>query len=178
MARATRLVTQLLTLARLEPEEEEEQETSTKAATNLLTEVREALAELSPLAIERNQTLDLVATETDDWQLATEPGAIGTLVQNLVGNALRYSPDGGRVTVALQADDVRLTLQVDDQGPGVPAAERERVTERFHRVGPGAGAGLGLSIVERLLARHGGTLDLGPAPESGLRVVATLPRFP
>ncbi len=50
--------------------------------------------------------------------MATEPGAIGTLVQNLVGNALRYTPDGGRVTVSLAAEATRLTLRVDDQGPG------------------------------------------------------------
>lgn len=175
VARATRLITQLLTLARLEPEEVE-QEASPRVVSNLLVEVREALAELSPLAIERNQTLNLIADEANDWQLATEPGAISMLVQNLVGNALRYSPDGGRVTVALKADRDRLMLQVDDQGPGIPAAERERVTERFHRAGPGAGAGLGLSIVERLLVRHGGKLDLGESPAGGLRIVAMLPR--
>jgi len=175
VARATRLVTQLLTLARLEPEEEE-QEASAQVASDLLVEVREALAELSPLAVEHGQTLDLTADEGLDWRLAAEPGAIGTLVQNLVGNALRYTPAGGQVTVALAADEARLTLRVDDQGPGIPAAERERVTERFHRAGPGAGAGLGLSIVERLLARHGGTLRLEEAPGGGLRAVATLPR--
>ena len=175
VARATRLVTQLLTLARLEPEDEE-QETSARVEGDLLAEVREALAELSPLAVERGQELDLVADEGLDWRLAAEPGAVATLVQNLVGNALRYTPDGGRVTVALAADTTRLTLRVDDQGPGIPDAERERVTERFHRVGPGAGAGLGLSIVERLLARHGGTLRLEEAPGGGLRAVATLPR--
>lgn len=173
VARATRLVTQLLTLARLEPEEEE---ASARIASDLLVEVREALAELSPLAVERGQALDLTADEESDWRLATEPGAIATLVQNLVGNALRYTPDGGRVTVSLAAEATRLTLRVDDQGPGIPAAERERVTERFHRAGPGAGAGLGLSIVERLLARHGGTLRLEEAPDGGLRAVATLPR--
>jgi len=176
VARATRLVTQLLTLARLEPEEEEEQEASARVASDLLVEVREALAELSPLAVEHGQTLDLTADEGLDWRLAAEPGAIGTLVQNLVGNALRYTPAGGQVTVALAADEARLTLRVDDQGPGIPAAERERVTERFHRAGPGAGAGLGLSIVERLLARHGGSLRLEEAPGGGLRAVATLPR--
>ncbi len=104
VARATRLVTQLLTLARLEPEEEE-QETSARVEGDLLAEVREALAELSPLAVERGQELDLVADEGLDWRLAAEPGAIATLVQNLVGNALRYTPDGGRVTVALAADN-------------------------------------------------------------------------
>ena len=175
VARATRLVTQLLTLARLEPEEEE-QEASARIAGDLLVEVREALAELSPLAVERGQALDLTADEESDWRLATEPGAIATLVQNLVGNALRYTPDSGQVTVSLAAEATRLTLRVDDQGPGIPAAERERVTERFHRAGPGAGAGLGLSIVERLLARHGGTLRLEEAPGGGLRAVATLPR--
>ncbi|MGM0914723.1 MAG: ATP-binding protein [Pseudomonadota bacterium] len=177
VARATRLVTQLLTLARLEPEEEE-QEASARIASDLLVEVREALAELSPLAVERGQELDLAANEESDWRLATEPGAIATLVHNLVGNALRYTPDGGRVTVSLAAEATRLTLRVDDQGPGIPAAERERVTERFHRAGPGAGAGLGLSIVERLLARHGGTLRLEEAPGGGLSAVATLPRRP
>ena len=175
VARATRLVAQLLTLARLEPEEEE-QETTARVASDLLVEVREALAELSPLAVERGQALDLAADEGSDWRLAAEPGALGILVQNLVGNALRYTPDGGRVTVTLDADATRLRLRVDDQGPGIPAAERERVTERFHRAGPGAGAGLGLSIVERLLVRHGGTLSLEEAPAGGLRAVATLPR--
>ncbi|TDB04685.1 ATP-binding protein [Halomonas marinisediminis] len=175
VARATRLVSQLLTLARLEPEAVG-QESAPRIEGNLLVEVREALAELSPLAIERGLTLNLVADESNNWQLTTEPGAIGILVQNLVGNALRYSPDGGRVTVTLGAEETQLWLCVDDQGPGIPEAQRGRVTERFHRAGPGAGAGLGLSIVERLLARHGGTLDLGPAPESGLRVVAMLPR--
>ncbi|WP_373182078.1 ATP-binding protein [Halomonas campaniensis] len=179
VARATRLVTQLLTLARLEPEEEE-QDAGVRVDGDLLAEVREALAELSPLAVERGQTLELAAEEGGDWRLAAEPGAIATLVQNLVGNALRYTPDGGRVTVTLAADDARLILSVDDQGPGIPAAERERVTERFHRAGAGAGAGLGLSIVERLLARHGGQLTLTEAPGAGggLRAVATLQRRP
>jgi len=175
VARATRLVAQLLTLARLEPEEEE-QEASARVDSNMLVEVREALAELSPLAVDHDQMLDLVADEGSDWRLTTEPGAIGTLIQNLVGNALRYTPDGGRVTVTLAADDAWLVLRVDDQGPGIPAAERERVIERFHRAGPGAGAGLGLSIVERLLARHGGTLGLEEAPGGGLRAETRLPR--
>ncbi|WP_163559682.1 ATP-binding protein [Halomonas sp. NO4] len=174
VARTIRLVSQLLTLARLDPEEEEGPTELPDA--NLLIEVREALVELSPLAIERHQTLELKADETSDWHLKAEPGAIGTLIQKLVGNALRYTPNGGAVMVTLEADDIRLTLRVDDQGPGIPAAERERVLERFHRLGPGAGAGLGLSIVERLLDRHGGRLTLDEAPGGGLRAEATLPR--
>ncbi|MCE8032813.1 ATP-binding protein [Halomonas sp. MCCC 1A11057] len=172
VARATRLVSQLLTLARLDPEEAEPK----RHEIDLLLEVREALAELAPLASERRQMLDLEADEAANWTLWAEPGAIAMLVQNLAGNALRHSPDGSTITVALDADDTRVTLRVDDRGPGIPAAERQRVTERFHRAGPGAGAGLGLSIVERLLDRHAGRLTLTQAPGGGLRVEAMLPR--
>ncbi|MDC8804549.1 ATP-binding protein [Halomonas pacifica] len=172
VARATRLVSQLLTLARLDPDEV----SPTRPTQDLLLEVREALAELAPLAAEREQTLDLHADHTADWRLPTDPGTLATLVHNLVGNALRHSPPGGLVRVQLIAEPEQLILRVDDSGPGIPAEERERVLERFHRAGPGAGAGLGLSIVERLLARHGGRLLLREAPEGGLRAEARLPR--
>ncbi|GAA0558273.1 ATP-binding protein [Halomonas salifodinae] len=172
VARTTRLVSQLLTLARLDPDEA----TPVRPPQDLLLELREALAELAPLATERDQALDLHADEAADWRLPTEPGTLGTLVQNLVGNALRHSPPSGLVTVSLIDEPERLILRVDDQGPGIPAEERERVLKRFHRAGPGAGSGLGLSIAERLLARHGGTLNLDEAPGGGLRATATLPR--
>ncbi|QOR38054.1 two-component sensor histidine kinase [Billgrantia diversa] len=172
VARATRLVTQLLTLARLDPDEAQPE----LRQAHLLHEVREALAELSPLTSENELVLTLEADDRSDWRLQTEPGVIGILVQNLVGNALRHSPRGGHVTVALGVDERLVSICVDDQGPGIPIEERKRVTERFRRAGPGAGAGLGLSIVERLLARHGGQLMLQEAPGGGLRVVATLPR--
>lgn len=172
VARATRLVAQLLTLARLDPEEESRD----AAEVDLLQETREALAKLSPLAAERNLEMQLDADEGADWQLRVEPGAIDTLIQNLVSNALQHSPDGGTIRVTLSAGDDRVALYVDDQGPGIPAEARQRVIERFHRAGPSAGAGLGLSIVDRLLQRHGGRLVLEDAPDRGLRVMALLPR--
>ncbi|WFM73320.1 ATP-binding protein [Halomonas sp. CKK8] len=173
VARSTRLVTQLLALARLDPEEE------TPLAgqpADLLAEVREALAKLSPLAAERGIELQLEADEGDDWALAVEPGTLDTLIQNLTGNALQHSPQGGTVTVALAAGADALTLTIDDQGPGIPPAQHPQVLERFHRAGPGAGAGLGLSIVDRLLQRHGGRLRFDEAPGGGLRVEVVLPR--
>jgi two-component system sensor histidine kinase QseC len=105
-----------------------------------------------------------------------EPGAIETLVQNLVGNALQHAPEQSTITVTLEAAPQSITLMVDDQGPGIPAEERSRVIERFQRAGPGAGAGLGLSIVERLVKRHEGQLHLEDAPGRGLRVRAVLAR--
>ncbi|ATJ84544.1 ATP-binding protein [Halomonas beimenensis] len=173
VARATRLVAQLLTLARLDPEQEED---APSQATDLLHEVREALAELLPLASEQGQDIRLDADEAADWRLSTEPGAILTLVQNLVGNALQHSPTGGRVDIALTPEPDAVVLRVDDQGPGIPAERRGRVLARFHRAGPGAGAGLGLSIVDRPVPRHGGRLSLEAAPGGGLRVVVRLPR--
>ncbi|MCL7941717.1 ATP-binding protein [Halomonas sp. ATCH28] len=173
VARSTRLVTQLLALARLDPEEASP---LTGQPADLLVEVREALAKLSPLAAERGIELQLEADEAADWGLSVEPGVIDTLIQNLAGNALQHSPEGGTVTVELAAGNDALTLAIDDQGPGIPAAERERVLERFHRLGPGAGAGLGLSIVDRLLQRHGGNLRFDEAPGGGLRVEVVLPR--
>ena len=65
---------------------------------------------------------------------------------------------------------------VDDEGPGIPINERKKVVERFQRAGPSAGSGLGLSIVERLVKRHGGTLQLEDAPSGGLRVRIALQR--
>lgn len=167
------MVTQLLTLARLEPEEESQPEYRT---SHLLSEVRETLAKLSPLAAERKQQLLLNADEQADWQILEEPGAIETLVQNLVGNAIQHSPNQSKVTITLATTPQSFQLIVDDQGSGIPINERKRVIERFQRAGSSAGSGLGLSIVERLVTRHKGTLQLEDAPSRGLRVRVNLPR--
>ncbi len=173
VARSTRLVSQLLTLARLDPEEEPLPEIR---FANVLQETQETLAKLSPLAAERQQQLLLDADEQADWRMEEEPGAIETLIQNLVGNAIQHSPDQSTITVTLDATPQGMTIMVDDQGPGIPAQARSRVIERFQRAGPGAGAGLGLSIVERLVKRHEGLLRLEEAPNGGLRVRAVVAR--
>lgn len=173
VARGTRLVTQLLTLARLEPEEESQPAYRT---TNLLSEVREMLAKISPLAAEREQQLLLNADEQADWLMLEEPGAIETLVQNLVGNAIQHSPNHSVISITLATTPQYFQLIVDDQGPGIPINERKKVVERFQRAGPSAGSGLGLSIVERLVMRHNGTLQLDDAPNGGLRVQVALQR--
>ncbi|MCA8864233.1 MULTISPECIES: ATP-binding protein [unclassified Halomonas] len=173
VARSTRLVTQLLTLARLEPEEESQPEYRT---SHLLSEVRETLAKISPLAAKREQQLLLNADDQADWTILEEPGAIETLVQNLVGNAIQHSPRQGTISVTLSTTPQGFQLIVDDQGPGIPSNERKKVVERFQRAGSSAGSGLGLSIVERLVTRHGGTLQLEDAPSRGLRVRIYLQR--
>jgi len=99
------------------------------------------------------------------------------LLRNLVDNALRYTPDGGRVNVQVQTIAHGSLLTVSDSGPGIPAAERERVLERFYRLDGDShasgteGCGLGLSIVKRVADYHGATLVLDEDPQlHGLRV--------
>ena len=170
--RATRVVAQLLTLARLDPDVVQ----LAMREVNLLDYLRNDLAELTPLALERHQELSLEADETADYQLLADGPSLGTLLQNLVGNAVQYTPDGGRIQMLLEAQVDAILLRVQDSGPGVSEAQREKLFERFYRLGDGQGAGLGLSIVLRVVELHRGTIELGEAPLGGLDVCVRLPR--
>ncbi|WP_339461537.1 ATP-binding protein [Pseudomonas sp. EA_105y_Pfl2_R69] len=170
--RATRVVAQLLTLARLDPDVVQ----LAMREINLLDYLRNDLAELTPLALKRHQELSLEADEAADYQLLADGPSLGTLLQNLVGNAVQYTPDGGRIQVLLEAQADAIVLRVQDSGPGVSEAQRERLFERFYRLGDGQGAGLGLSIVRRVVELHRGTIELGESPLGGLDVCVRLPR--
>lgn len=104
--------------------------------------------------------------------------ALGRIIGNLVGNALRY---GERAFASIEADGGRAVLLVEDEGPGIPAGERERVFEPFHRLEvsrnrDSGGTGLGLTIVRRLVERHGGSIELGTSGRGGLAVRVALPK--
>ncbi|MEX6502268.1 ATP-binding protein [Pseudomonas zhanjiangensis] len=172
--RATRVVTQLLTLARLDPNVAP----LAMVELDLLGYLRNELAELTPLALERQQELTLEAAEPGDYRLLADAPSLGTLLQNLVGNALQYSPSGGRIQVLLEAQADELVLRVQDSGPGVAEAQREKLFERFYRQGQGQGqgAGLGLSIVRRVIELHRGSIRLDDSPLGGLEVCVRLPR--
>jgi two-component system sensor histidine kinase QseC len=166
------VVAQLLTLARLDPNGIR----LNMDHLDLLAFLRGELAELTPLALNRGQELTLDAQEPGDYYLPADAPSLGILLQNLVGNAVQYTPAGGCVQVQLQATPQDLLLQVLDSGPGVPAEMRERLFERFFRVGEGQGAGLGLSIVRRIVELHQGSIALDESPLGGLRVSVRLPR--
>jgi len=170
--RSTRLAAQLLTLARLEPNAVQ----FSVESLDLHVFVRNELAEIIPLALERGQTLTLLADDTADHRIDADRTSIGALVQNLVANAIQYTPEGGRVRVVLQAAPDHVTLQVQDSGRGVPDAMKTKLFERFVRGEAGTGAGLGLSIVQRVVELHRGTIALGDARLGGLDVCVTLPR--
>lgn len=107
-----------------------------------------------------------------------DPGALGLLVRNLIENAIGHG--GRRVVVGLREHGNEVVLTVDDDGPGIPAARRAEVFERFTRLddsrAPGAGGtGLGLAIAHDVAMRHGGTIDVDEAPIGGARLTVTLP---
>lgn len=170
--RATRVVAQLLTLARLDPNVVQ----LAMRELDLLDYVRNELAELIPLALDRHQELNLDANELADFNLYADGPSLGTLLQNLVSNAVQYTPDGGQVQVQLEALPDAIVLRVQDSGPGVAQAQRAKLFERFYRLGTGQGAGLGLSIVRRVVELHRGSISLGDSPLGGLEVSVHLPR--
>lgn len=169
--RATRVVNQLLTLARMEPLIERGE----MAQVDVLALVRETLAELTPWVLKQGLELDLEAEE-GDYHLNADPGSLGIALQNLVTNAVNHSPAGGRLHVRLSADAQRLLLQVEDQGPGIPAEDLERVFERFYSRGTVQGAGLGLAIVQSIARRHAGQIRLRNLDSGGLQASLELPR--
>jgi two-component system OmpR family sensor kinase len=166
--RATHLVRQLLTLARLEPGAEP---AAARAPVPLAELARQAVADHALLA-ERGGVDLGVSRAVDEAVALGDVGSLRTLLANLVDNAVRYTPAGGRVDVSAGVEAGRPFLEVADGGPGIPAAERERVLDRFYRLSgaPGSGSGLGLAIVKAIADRHGAALALGDTPGGGLTV--------
>lgn len=172
--RATRLVEQLLALARSEPGAPP---TATEAL-ELSEVVRQAVADAVPLAITRGVEIELFADQA--VHVAGDRTALAALVRNLADNAVRYSPRGARVEVRVSSTDGAPTLVVDDAGPGIPRADRERVFDRFYRraANDEAGTGLGLAIVKSVAARHGAKVSLGDSPLGGLRATVRFQGLP
>jgi two-component system sensor histidine kinase QseC len=159
--RATRLVEQLLTLARLEATSTEPNSPTPLIARMDLAQVtRRVAAELAPAALVRHQVLELDA-DAVCWVAANDT-LLGVMVRNLIDNAIRYSPDGARIRVLVATQEGQSVLRVEDSGPAMTAPEMARLGERFYRVlGSGQpGSGLGWSIVRRIGAVSGARLEV------------------
>jgi signal transduction histidine kinase len=174
--RAAHLVEQLLTMARLEPE---------APARNFMPVDLGALAKDAVVAravLAADKHVDLGVARLSPVAVRGDPASLAMLIANLLDNALRYTPEGGRIDVAIDDDSGRAVLAVIDTGPGIPVAEREQVFERFHRgnrtgdAGDSNGSGLGLSIVRRIADAHRATVALEDGP--GGRGLAVRVRFP
>lgn len=171
--RATHLVAQLLTLARQEPRMTERKFT----AVNLAALARQVVADHSPLAERRNIDLG-VAARAEEVSTQGDADSLRILLGNLVDNAIRYTPPGGRVDVNVQRANGQPVLSVLDSGPGIPLEERGRVFNRFYRrEGSGVtGSGLGLAIVQNIAEQHGAAVALSDNPAgTGLQVEVRFP---
>ena len=167
--RTSHLVNQLLTLARAEPGEA----ASGDQPVNLHETISRDLRDWVQSAVGKNIDLGF---ELDDAWILGEPLLLRELAANLLDNALAYTQPGGSVTVRTGARDGESVLEVEDTGPGIPEAERERVFDRFYR-GEGAasgGSGLGLAIARRIAERHGGSIRARAARGAGCTIVVTL----
>jgi len=168
LKRATRVVEQLLSLAR----EDHAAAGAPRARVDLAALARDVVAAHAGIAAARD--LDLGAEHLEALAVDGDAGALATLAANLVDNAMRYTPAGGHVDVAVERRGGAPALVVRDDGPGIPASERAQVFERFARGShaDAPGSGLGLAIVRRIADRHGATVTLGDGPGGrGLEVV-------
>lgn len=175
--RSQRLVEQLLQVARSDPDGE----VTRREPVDLAELVRATVASLSIKA--ENKNLDLGADAPDAVMVHGDANQLRVLLNNLVENALRYTPAGGVVDVTAGLQDGRSLLRVVDNGPGVAESERERVFDRFYRCeaaqsqsDDGSGSGLGLAIVRAIAERHGAVVTLQlPGGGHGLEVVVRFP---
>ena len=150
-ARVTRLVNQLLSLAKFEPTGLQMKQFD---CVDLNSIARDATRELVPAALIKAIDLGFESSETPALIEGDDAG-VYELIINLIDNAVRYTQNGGKVTVKISVKD-KVSLLVEDNGPGIPEEERERVFERFYRVlgNNVSGSGLGLAIVQEIAEVH------------------------
>ncbi|HVJ24059.1 MAG TPA: sensor histidine kinase, partial [Burkholderiales bacterium] len=167
--RTARLANQLLALARAEPGAR-----SASADLDLKSIAGGEADAWVRQAVSRDIDLGF---ELESARIDGDAFLLREALANLVHNALEYSPRGGRVTVRTGRRNGHAFLEVEDDGPGIPAAERGRVLERFYRVPgtPGTGSGLGLAIVREIAAGHGANLAILDSAAGGCRVGITFP---
>jgi two-component system OmpR family sensor kinase len=171
-ARAAHLVQQLLTLARQEPGVAPQ----LQAPVDLAALARMLVAEYATLAADKN--IDIGLSHEDPASISGDFEALRVMLGNLVDNAIRYTPAGGTVNVALKVRAGKAVLEIEDTGPGIPQEDRARVFDRFYRreATEPPGSGLGLAIVKNVADRHSASIllqDRETAP--GLRVSVSFP---
>jgi two-component system OmpR family sensor kinase len=152
--RARCLTEQLLSLARMQADVEAD------TAIDVSAMVRELIVEYLPMAEAKG--IDLGLEEKAPLSVRTLSGSLRLIIKNALENALKYTPDGGEVTLRILSDNDGVAIEVVDTGPGIPPADRERVFDAFHRLPgvAGQGSGLGLAIAREAAIRLGGEISL------------------
>jgi two-component system sensor histidine kinase TctE len=159
---------QLLALARADPAANI---AARKQMVDLAATVSEVAARYFDRAIKSHIDLGI---NVDPITIKADPSLLDDLLSNLVDNALKYTPPGGSVTVSAGNEHGKAYLAIEDTGPGIPEAERQRVRQRFYRMpnSPGHGSGLGLAIVDEIAQLHDASVEIGwGADGAGTRIV-------
>ena len=175
--RLGRLVSQLLDLSKLE--------SGNLALHHRRFAVRDVLDEavqesrVNAQAVSKSVALE-IAVEPEGLAALGDPERVHQVIANLLDNAIRHSPPEGRVVVAARSDRSGVTIEVADEGPGIPEADAARVFERFYRSdaarsSAAGGTGLGLSIAKWIVDLHGGRIAVEPNRPRGCRMVVSLP---
>jgi signal transduction histidine kinase len=172
--RLGRLVTQLLDLSRLESGAVPFERTEFRVEPLLDDAVREQQLHAPQVSVS-------VSVESPDLVADGDPERVHQVVANLLENAVRHTPRGGVVEVLARRSGTGVTIEVVDEGPGIPDADRERIFERFYRADSArasrdGGAGLGLAIAQWIVDLHGGEIHPEQREPHGCRMVVTLPR--
>ena len=173
--RLTGIVTDLLTLTRMDSE----QGVMKQETVDMSTLTEEVVHLLTPAAEKRGQRLE--SHIAPGMQLMGDRTRLNQILYNLTDNAIKYSPDGGRISVALQQEEDGLVWRVRDNGVGIPAEDQEHIFERFYRVDKArsretGGTGLGLSIVKQLVMMHGGEITVHSEPNHGSEFRVVFPQ--
>ncbi|WP_224653625.1 sensor histidine kinase [Pectobacterium versatile] len=169
-SRAARLVNQLLLLMHSEARIDTVME-----PVPLTTLIQERMAELAPLAAESRIELEFYSH--DEVWITGVRERLMSLIDNLIENAVKYSPEGGRVEVEVRSLEKSIQLRISDAGPGIMVELRERVFDRFFR-DPNqiqSGSGLGLAIVKAVAQQHNSSVLLSTSAEGGLMVIVDIP---
>lgn len=177
-ARMERLVRDLLHLARIEGGQERVE----RVSLPVLGVFNEVQAALAPFLQERRQSLQ-IDVAPDAATIEADPAKIHDVVRNLVENATNYSPEGTTIRLRSKRSDRTVSIEVEDEGPGIPESDLSRIFERFYRVdkararggGDGGGTGLGLAIVKHLVGLHGGTVTARNRDGGGAIFTVSLP---
>jgi len=171
----TRLVNDLRDLSSAESGQLELQ----KSPTDIVELVKRGMAAAGVKAREKNISLELKAAE-DVPEIEADPLRIEQVVGNLLGNAIRHTPEGGNICVSIKIENSNLMLAISDNGEGIPAEHLPHIFERFYRVGASrarteGGTGLGLAIVKQMVEAHAGSAWAESHPNEGSTFHIKLP---
>jgi two-component system, OmpR family, sensor histidine kinase QseC len=169
--RCTHVVQQLLTMSKMVPEAT----LNDIIPINLAELAIHVISNLAPTAVHKDIDIELVSEDRKPTMMQGNKTAIEILIQNLIDNAIRYTPNHGHVRVTIVQSLQHVILSVEDDGPGIPVTLRKRVFERFFRiVGTSAnGSGLGLGIVKKIADLHHASLLLN-TPKNGKGLLITV----